>query len=72
MSVGEALNQLSRVDATVATTIGFNWGQIPTNSFVMPDSIRHPVPPVDWIADVETPDLIRGRNDKLGARNDKK
>ena len=65
MSVGEALNQLSRVDATVATTIGFNWGQLPTTSFVMPDSIRHPVPPVDWIAG-------QARNDKLGARNDKK
>ena len=31
----------------------------------MPDSIRHPVPPVDWIAG-------QARNDKLGARNDKK
>ena len=39
--------------------------------FVMPDPgsspgqalIRHPVPRTLWIADVETPDLIRGRND---------
>jgi hypothetical protein len=31
--------------------------------FVMPDLIRHPVPRTLWIADVETPDLIRGRND---------
>ena len=31
---------------------------------VMPDLIRHPVPRETWIADVETPDPIRGRNDK--------
>jgi hypothetical protein len=30
---------------------------------VMPDLIRHPVHLASWIADVETPDLIRGRND---------
>jgi hypothetical protein len=36
----------------------------------MPDPIRHPVPREPWIADVETPDPIRGRNDKSGVRND--
>jgi hypothetical protein len=29
----------------------------------MPDSIRHPAVLGAWIAEVETPDLIRGRND---------
>ena len=38
---------------------------------VMPDLIRHPVPRETWIADVETPDPIRGRNDKRDIRNDK-
>ena len=30
----------------------------------MPGLTRHPVPRDSWIGDVETPDLIRGRNDR--------
>ena len=38
---------------------------IPDLVFVIPDPIRDPVPRRHWIAGAETPDLIRGRNDKL-------
>ena len=41
---------------------------MPDEVFVMPDQIRHPVLRGAWIADVETPDPIRGRNDKQGTR----
>jgi hypothetical protein len=33
---------------------------------------RNPVVAWHWIPDVETPDLIRGRDDKLGVRHDKR
>ena len=55
-----------------ATLIPNSAAVIPDSGTVIPDLIRDPVPRKPWIADVETPDLIRGRNDKLGARNDKK
>jgi hypothetical protein len=38
---------------------------IPDEEVVIPDSIRDPVPHDPWIAGAETPDLIRGRNDRL-------
>ena len=38
---------------------------IPDLVFVIPDPIRDPVPRRHWIAGAETPDLIRGRNDKI-------
>jgi hypothetical protein len=38
---------------------------IPDEQVVIPDSIRDPVPHDPWIAGAETPDLIRGRNDRL-------
>jgi hypothetical protein len=38
--------------------------------FVIADLIRNPVAAWHWIADVETPDLIRGRDDKPQARDD--
>ncbi len=38
---------------------------IPDLLFVIPDSIRDPVPRQHRIAGAETPDLIRGRNDKV-------
>jgi len=38
--------------------------QRPVNKAVIPDSVRDPVPGEHWIAGAETPDLIRGRNDK--------
>ena len=37
---------------------------IPGPRVVIPDLIRDPVPRGAWIAGAETPDLIRGRNDK--------
>jgi thiol-disulfide isomerase/thioredoxin len=43
---------------------------IPDLGTVIPDLIRDPVSRQPWIADVETPDLIRGRNDKTGTRKD--
>ena len=38
--------------------------------FVIADLIRNPVVVWHWIPDVETPDLIRGRDDKLDVRDD--
>ena len=37
--------------------------------FVIADSIRNPVAASHWIPDVETPDLIRGRDDKTRHAN---
>ena len=39
--------------------------------FVIADSIRNPVHAWHWIPDVETPDLIRGRDDKGRVQDDK-
>ena len=39
--------------------------------FVIAGLTRNPVVVWHWIPDVETPDLIRGRDDKLDVRDDK-
>ena len=39
--------------------------------FVIAGLTRNPVVVWHWIPDVETPDLIRGRDDKLDGRDDK-
>ena len=41
------------------------------NLHVIADLIRNPVSVWHWIPDVETPDLIRGRDDIFGVRDDK-
>jgi hypothetical protein len=38
---------------------------IADSCLVIADSIRNPVLARHWIPDVETPDLIRGRDDRL-------
>jgi hypothetical protein len=40
--------------------------------FVIAGLTRNPVAVRHWIPDVETPDLIRGRDDKLPFRDDKR
>ena len=39
--------------------------------FVIAGLTRNPVVVWHWIPDVETPDLIRGRDDKTNVRDDK-
>ncbi len=64
---------LDCMDCRVATLLAMTCGGvviasptvvIPGPRVVIPDLIRDPVPRGAWIAGAETPDLIRGRNDK--------
>jgi hypothetical protein len=41
-----------------------------TNQFVIAGLTRNPVHAYHWIPDVETPDLIRGRDDSHRVRDD--
>jgi hypothetical protein len=58
----------TRVDAVFPqeqSAIPEEQSAIPEERSVIPDSILDPVPQHPWIAGAETPDLIRGRNDRL-------